>query len=459
MTHSFSRRAVLKGAGSAALAFGGLASRLARAQAEGVPAAGTLDPYGPLIPDPYGALDLPEGFFYTVLSQTGDRMDDGSAVPARPDGMAAFPATRGRIVLVRNHELEMVSQEGSTGRRRRAGDPLAERVYDPGGPRRRPAGGTTTLVFDPARGRIETQAMSLAGTLRNCAGGPTPWGTWLSCEEAFEGPGDGLAKPHGYVFEVPASVTPTLVRPVPLTAMGRFRHEAAAVDPRDGAVYMTEDRPDGLFYRYVPNEPGLLSRGGRLQALALTELVAGDTRNWDAIELNAIAVGQGLTARWVDIEDPDPKDDELRYQGQALGAAIFARGEGLWYGDGSLFFAATDGGREKLGQIWRYTPTGPATGTLTLFSEPNDRRLMANCDNLTVAPWGHLIVCEDTDGENHIRGITPDGELYTLARNRRSGAELAGACFSPGGRMLFVNSLDNGLTFAIRGPWHRIRRA
>lgn len=449
----------MKGAGSAALAFGGLASRLAHAQEDGGPAADVLEPYGPLIPDPYGALDLPEGFFYTVLSQTGDPMDDGNAVPARPDGMAAFPATRGRIVLVRNQELEIVPHEETAGRRQRAGDPLADRIYDPGGRSRRPVGGTTTLVYDPASGRIETQAMSLAGTLRNCAGGPTPWGTWLSCEEAFAGPGDGLRKPHGYVFEVPASVTPSLVRPVPLTAMGRFRHEAAAVDPRDGAVYMTEDRPDGLFYRYLPDEPGLLSRGGRLQALALDDLTPTDTRNWDPAALDTVGVGQDSPARWVDLDDPDPREDELRYQGQALGAALFARGEGLWYGDGSLYFAATSGGRGKLGQIWRYTPTGPATGTLTLFAEPNDRRSMANCDNLTVAPWGHLMVCEDTDGDNHLRGITPEGGLYTLARNRRSGAEFAGACFSPGGRILFVNSLDDGLTFAIRGPWHRIRRA
>src|SRR3546814_2570640 len=131
-----------------------------------------------------------------------------------------------------------------------------------------------------AAGEVKSEHLSLAGTAINCAGGVTPWGSWLSCEEAFL----DSDKPHGYVFEVPASAR-GMVDPLPLKALGRFRHEAAAVDPRTGIVYLTEDRDDGLFYRLLPERKGRLAAGGRFQVLAFSERERGrDARNWGRSE-------------------------------------------------------------------------------------------------------------------------------------------------------------------------------
>lgn len=412
--------------------------------------------YGALELDPAGFLDLPRGFRYRVISSFGDRMDDGFVVPDRADGMGCFALDRRRVALVRNHELQVRHRD--TGPTRGAGDSTLA-AYDRNPQGEALPGGTTTIVYDQATGRVETQHLSLVGTIRNCAGGTTPWGSWLTCEEDVTRAGNGVARDHGWVFEVPANAR-GLAEPVPLTAMGRFNHEAAAVDPRTGIVYLTEDRDDSLLYRFLPDAKGSLARGGRLQALALVEPGLTDSRNWNGV---ALPQGRWAATRWVDLDAVESPDDDLRKRGAAKGALMFARGEGIHYGDGELYFCCTSGGAAKLGQVMRYRPShfeGQAQersepGRLQNFVESADPTQFNFGDNLTVAPNGHLIVCEDqyTDVvDNHLRGITPAGELYTFARLRAQ-TELAGACFSPDGSTLFVNAYSPGKTLAITGPW------
>ena len=427
----FDRRQFLRATGSAFAALA--ASGCAR---NGLASAPAFAGYGPLVADPAGLLDLPPGFSYRVLSSLGDAMDDGGTVPDHADGMGCFDLGGGKLALVRNHELNPGQPAGAvlaSGYGRDADGNVLP-------------GGTTTLVLDAATLRVERQFRSLSGTLRNCAGGVTPWGTWLTCEEP------NIFAPrfpeHGYVFEVPAAAT-GLVDPVPLKAMGRFEHEAAVVDPDTGIVYMTEDKGDGLFYRFIPNRPGVLRGGGRLQALSIPGLP--DSSNH---EMASFAVGEWHQARWVDLDDVEAPAYDLRQRGAASGATTFSRGEGLWMGEGEMYFCCTSGGAAKIGQIFRLRPGSGGDG-LQLFFESQSRDQFDFGDNLVVAPNGHLLVCEDQYARpirNHLRGITPAGEPYALALCRLE-TELAGACFSPDGRTLFVNVFSPTRTLAITGPW------
>jgi hypothetical protein len=432
----------------AALAASGCMTRSPGPSAAGPrPAAGGFAGYGALQRDPAGFLDLPQGFSYRVISRRGDAMDDGGTVPDRADGMGCFDLGNGEIALVRNHELQP---------RHDAGGPIAKGfgkrngVFVPGG--------TTTIVLDAASLAVKRQFRSLGGTIRNCSGGVTPWGSWLTCEEAPTGPGqeygDGLERNHGWVFEVPASAR-GLVDPVPLTAMGRFNHEAAAVDPATGIVYLTEDRDDGVLYRFLPKTPGKLAEGGRLQAMVVEGL--DDTRNWNGA---AMVVGKAYRVSWVDLDEPEAPRDDLRQRAAAKGAALLARGEGLHMGvnrgQSEVFACCTSGGAMKLGQILKLMPGNAGQPDMVeLFFESESTDQFNYGDNLTVAPSGHLIVCEDqytVVQENHIRGITPEGRAYTLALLRAQ-TELAGGCFSPDGKWLFVNAYSPAVTLAITGPW------
>jgi uncharacterized protein len=447
----------------AAIAFAGLARR-GSAQA-GASYRNEVPGYGELAPDPAGLLDLPPGFSYSILSSAGEVMDDGYFVPEHFDGMACFPLDGSRVALVRNHELQAAMIDaGATGGRanlieRLRGEPHYGRDADG----RVLPGGTSTIVYDLASRRREQQYLSLAGTVVNCAGGPTPWGSWLSCEENVAKDG-AVAEAHGWVFDVPARHR-GLVRPVPLRGLGRYRHEAAAVDPATGIVYLTEDQNDSLFYRFIPARAGDLQSPGRLQALAFRDLAGADTRNWE----NATVPPRSRHAvRWIDMADVESPEDDLRGRGHAAGAAIFARGEGIHRGTGDYYFCCTSGGAARLGQIFRYSPSpqegqpgeAQAPGQLELFVESADPKLLDYADNITVAPWGHLIACEDrSDGEPcHLKGVTPEGKLYTLARLDWD-TELAGACFSPDGATMFVNVYRPGRTLAITGPWREVRAA
>ena len=294
-------------------------------------------------------------------------------------------------------------------------------------------------------------------TARNCAGGPTPRNTWISCEETVFQPGDGYHdRDHGWCFEVPATTAIHRARPEPIRPMGRFYHEANCTDPKTGIVYMTEDRQDGVFYRYVPLDRDRLSEGGALQALRVIDRPGLDMRNWQG---RTIPLKVRMSADWVTLEDPESPDDSLRHQAFAKGAARFSRGEGMWWGRGIAYMACTDGGPVGAGQIWTYRPGAgiDEPGEIALFVESEDRTVLENADNITVAPWGDLIVCEDGANEQFLHRVLPDGSLEVFARNAMNQSEFAGATFSPDGTTLFVNIQNPGLTLAIKGPWASFR--
>ncbi|HYO64031.1 MAG TPA: alkaline phosphatase PhoX [Pyrinomonadaceae bacterium] len=451
---TFLRRGVYAGG---ALAMQGLVARGAL-DALGAAGAEASGGYGPLQPAKSRntgetLLALPEGFEYTVLGRTGSAMSDGRPTPRAHDGMAAF-RVGGELRLVRNHEIN--SGVGTPGAA------LAEKSYDP-----LAGGGTTTLVIDPKTRELVRSFVSLSGTLINCAGGPTPWGSWISCEETVMGPTrfrnaegrelGGFERPHGYCFEVSAA-SDGAVAPEPLRAMGRFVHEAVAVDPRTKIVYETEDRGSAGFYRFLPNRPGRLAAGGRLQMLAVKEQSGYDTRRGQTD-------GAVLPVAWVDIERPDPPEaeqdwDAVYKQGLARGGATFARLEGCWYGAGRVYFTSTNGGDKQLGQVWEYEPRGRDGGNLRLLYESASADSLRMPDNLCVSPRHAdcLVICEDGDGVNHVRCLTPRGQVFDLARNIVPGfekREFAGATFSPDGQTLFVNIQVPGITFAIWGPWRK----
>ncbi|MCK0093705.1 PhoX family protein [Rhodococcus sp. F64268] len=424
--------------------------------------------YGPLIPDPHGLLALPIGFSYTVLAKSGETLlDDGNPVPSSPDALGVFARGNGATV-VSNHEV------GDD-----AGDePFAVPVvdgltYDPGA-----RGGTTTILVSP-NGQREGQYVSLAGTVDNCAGGITPWGTWLTCEETDDRAGDnGLTLDHGYVFEVdPASRESNVgTSPIPLKFLGRFEHEAVAVDPGTSAIYLTEDadEPNGLFYRWVPPQ-GFVGRHGALRELAQSD--GGDTAGalqamrcfqdgaFVADLSQATEPGTRYAVQWVDVPDRNANDEPIREQFGDGEVTRSRKLEGAWWGDGGAYFVASyarfdDGSvAEHDGQVWFYDPASETAELKVLFGvnpDPSvDTGNYDGPDNITVSPHGGLVLAEDGEGVSHLIGVTPSGAPFSLARNELNDSEFCGPAFSADGRTLFVNIQTPGLTLAITGPWVR----
>lgn len=393
-------------------------------------------------------IDLPEGFRYVSFSWRGDRLEDRRVTPGAHDGMAVFPAPAGRLRIIRNHELD--GDQGAFG--------MAP-AYDP-----QAGGGTTTIEFDPEAGRFVKAWASLCGTVRNCAGGPTPWGSWLTCEETLvePRPANRFSRPHGYVFEVPADGAAAAR---PLEGLGRFVHEAVAIDPASGIVYLTEDHGAAGFYRFLPKSKGVLADGGRLEMLAIAGRARYDTRAGQR-------TGTTWPVRWVPIADPgrphranDRGDAEgVSSQGWVQGAAIFARLEGAWFGSGAVYFDATSGGDAGSGQIWEYVP---AREELRLVFESPGPAVLNKPDNLALSPRGGLAICEDgSGGVQRIHGMTRDGRLFPFIRNHVvldgerhdyrgdfRDREFTGVSFSPDGAWMFFNVQTPGITFAVTGPW------
>src|SRR5687768_262532 len=374
--------------GVASISFGAM---LARREANAVELPYS-DDYGPVAPvrdltTGLALIALPAGFSYFSYGWTGQLLADGQRTPAVHDGMDVVAAKGNEIVLVRNHEQ-------GTG-----GIPFnAPAAYDPG----YGFGGTTNVLFDAVAGKFLGSHASLAGTYRNCAGGPTPWGSWLTCEEGTAGPRLGFERLHGYVFEVPAAGDGP-ADPFPLRAMGRFVHEAVAVDPATGIVYLTEDRPTAGFYRFLPNKPGALRLGGRLQMLAVDGQPAYDTRSKQP-------GGVSLPATWVDIQDPDPYDAgwnplSVFNQGLKLGGAVFARLEGCCFDRGRVLMTTTTGGDAGVGQVWEYQPQPDGPGQLRLIFESPSAQFLHKPDNIVVSPRGGVLLCEDHEGSDRLMGL------------------------------------------------------
>jgi secreted PhoX family phosphatase len=455
--------------GGVALACTGLARRAELFSAGVEPSNIKAVGYGGLVPkaskntgETY--LALPNGFEYNVLGKSKAPMWDKRLTPPAHDGMAAFKV-RSELRVVRNHEV-------TGGRIPRPGSAIGTgNHYD-----ETAGGGTTTMVIDPRTREIVRDFVSLSGTLINCCGGPTPWGSWISCEETTIGPTvrtsaagvktGGFPKPHGYCFEVPASANTNLPA-VPLKAMGRFVHEAIAVDSRTGIVYLTEDYGSAGFYRFLPKRNKRLAEGGVLQMLAVAGKPNYDTRTGQK-------QGTSFTASWVTIDRPDPEEadvDELAVykQGKAKGAATFARLEGCCPDEkGNIFFTSTSGGDNKGGQVWHYAPEGRDSGRLTLAFESPDREILDMPDNICIRPKSaHLFICEDSDyvglggsPDNYVRILTPDGRIADFAHNITPNfikSEFAGTTFSRDGRTLFVNLQSVGATFAIWGDWEKFK--
>jgi hypothetical protein len=321
-------------------------------------------------------------------------MSDGARVRPAPDGMAAFAGPNGTLVLMRNHELP----EGF--------------------------GGVSRLVLDAKTLQVLSSNDVLTGTSVNCAGGPSPWG-WLSCEEVAGAGGVWLCP-----TEAKAALAGASRRRI--DSYGTFKHEAVAIDPATLAAYLTEDDGPSYLYRMMPDDAKKDPFVGSLYALKKKGAPSFDTRG--------MQIGASFDVEWVKVAP-----SSARESARAAGGAVFFRGEGIWWFEGSAYFSAT-----MYAQVFKLTPTATG-GTVTLIATDFD-----SPDNITVAPWGDLYVAEDSQDHCRIRIVEASGKVTDFARNAMGmGQEFAGVCFAPDGKTLFVNMQKAGLTLAISGPFER----
>ncbi|MDX3264284.1 DUF839 domain-containing protein [Streptomyces sp. MI02-2A] len=425
--------------------------------------------YGPLIPDPKGVLALPAGFRYRVITHSGKTtLESGEFTPSNHDGTATFDGARGTTLLVNNHELKGPRADWKYP------VPLTEGlVYDPA------ASGGCTVV--EVRHDHVAEWVGIAGTSTNCAGGSTPWGTWLTCEETEDKAGQsGMTKDHGYVFEVDPEDRRANRHPRPIKALGRYAHEAVVVDPKRGHLYLTEDAsgPNGLLYRWTPPE-GFHHGRGRLRTLAdeagrLQAFKCFDSGGRYVDDLSrATRIGTVYGVDWVDVPDRDAKTVSIRSQFGA-GAVTRARKlEGMWWSDGGAYIVSSYAREESPvqhdGQVWFYDPRRRTLTLKVLLGvnpDPAKDGAFDGPDNITVSPYGGLVIAEDGEGVQHLFGATDSGRTYPIARNdlnigteeEPEYSEFTGVTFSPDGKTLFANIQDPGIMVAVTGPWKRQKR-
>jgi uncharacterized protein len=463
---SMSRRNLLRTSaiGGLGIAIGGSIEAIAGPAAAHAPEAG----YGALVPDPAGLLALPPRFSYKVVAQAGvTLLESGEPTPSDADGTAFFPRLnghrehghRGGGVLVNNHEIGGGEPFGVPA--------LPGLTYDPGA-----HGGTTNIEVDSDGNRV-TEYVSLAGTHNNCAGGLTPWGTWLTCEETEQKATGAFLKDHGYVFEVDPFDRRANMNPVPLKFLGRFAHEAVAVNPRTSEIFLTEDAgsPNGLYFRWTPPKhfkPGK----GALRELALSQ--GGDTAgtleamscSLDGLHIADLSLatepGTRYKVTWVDVPVRDGLAVSIRKQFTNDQITRSRKLEGQWWGDGGVYFVASfarhsDGSvNEHDGQVWFYDPRHETITLTTIFGVNSDPTVEGNFDgpdNITVSPYGGVILAEDGEGLSHLVGVDEGGNAFAMARNELNDSEFTGPTFTGDGRILYANIQTPGIVFAIQGPW------
>lgn len=472
----FTARSALTGAGVAltgavgalATAPGALAAEERAEESAGQAAGGVRHGYGPLVPDPEGILALPAGFSYRIVTHSGvTTLETGESTPSNHDGTAAFEGPRGVTLLVTNHELKGPRTNWKYP------VPLTEGlVYDPA------AAGGCTVVETHRDGRTAAR-VGIAGTSTNCAGGSTPWGTWLTCEENADRAGqNGMTKDHGYVFEVDPYDRRANRRPHPIKAFGRYEHEAVVIDTRRGHAYLTEDAsgPNGLFYRWSP-PAGFRHGRGRLRHIPEDAGILQAPKCYDAggrfvDDLSrATRTGTVFGVDWVDVPDRDARTVPVRKQ-FAEGAVTRARKlEGMWWADGGAYIVSSyardeSPGRPHDGQVWFYDPRRRTLTLKVLLGvnpDPSAGGAFDGPDNITVSPHGGLVIAEDGEGFQHLFGATESGRTHPIARNELNigteeepeYSEFTGVVFSPDGRTLYANIQTPGITLAITGPWRR----
>ncbi|KAA0931592.1 alkaline phosphatase PhoX [Streptomyces apricus] len=426
--------------------------------------------YGPLVPDPKGVLALPAGFSYRVITYSGrTKLESGEFTPSNHDGTATFDGPRGTTLLVNNHELKgpRANWEHPV--------PLAEGlVYDPAA-----AGGCTVVEVRPGGGVAEW--VGIAGTSTNCAGGSTPWGTWLTCEENSDRAGEnGMTKDHGYVFEVDPADRRANRDPRPLKFFGRYDHEAVVIDPKRGHAYLTEDdsEPNGLFFRWKPPH-GFTHGRGKFRTLADDAGVLQAPKCYDSggryvDDLSrATRIGTVYGVDWVDVPDRDGRTVPVREQFDTGEVTRARKLEGMWWGDGGAYIVSSYAREESPvqhdGQVWFYDPKRRTLTLKVLLGvnpDPSEDGAFDGPDNITVSPYGGLVIAEDGEGVSHLFGATESGRTYPIARNdlnigtedEPEFSEFTGVTFSPDGKTLYANIQVPGIMVAIKGPWKRQKR-
>jgi secreted PhoX family phosphatase len=442
-------------------------------------------PFPPLVDDPEGLLALPPEFEYQVVTYAGQtKLKSGQPTPSNHDGTAVFDAERGRLRLIQNHELPAGAALGVPH--------LPGTVYDPTALN----GGGCTVIETDARGRNHGEWVGISGTSTNCAGGPTPWGTWLTCEEtetkagtAWSGGGQNgvYSLDHGYVFEV---FDDGRSLPKPIKAFGRYAHEACAVDPSRRRVYLSEDasNPNGLFYRWTAPGSLRLARGiadqlgpdtGVPEAMAI--IMDDGSVLADVAYLTSAQIGRPFPVRWVNVPERDGQTMSVRKQftdeitrGKKF-EGVFGTDEGV-YVVNSFAFNTADLPADAVkhdGMVWFYSYRDETITLVTYFPHQTtsdsgaapryDGVVFDGPDNVTVTPWGTLVLAEDGVGASHVLSSVPGGPTYAIARNQLNigtsaapeYSEFTGPTFSSDGKVLFVNIQTPGITLAITGPWRK----